>query len=68
MTSVKKTFQYGEHQYVIETGDIAWRPLNSSGINTLRIGLVVPSHRELTPPAGQFALRLADDLRRFAAV
>lgn len=52
----------------IETGDIVWRPLNSPGINTLRIGLLVPSNRELTPPAEQFSRRLVDDLHRFAAV
>jgi DNA-binding transcriptional LysR family regulator len=52
----------------IENGDIAWRPLNSSGVNTIRIGLVVPSQRDLTPPAEQFARRLVDDLHRFAAV
>ncbi len=51
----------------IENGDIAWRPLNSVGINTIRIGLVVPSQRDLTPPAEQFARRLVDDLRRLAA-
>jgi len=52
----------------IENGDIAWRPLNSTGINTIRIGLVVPSQRDLTPPAEQFARRLVDDLHRLAAV
>lgn len=52
----------------IEKGDLAWRPLNSPGINTLRIGLVVSAQRELSPPAEQFARRLADDLHRFAAV
>jgi DNA-binding transcriptional LysR family regulator len=52
----------------IEKGDIAWRPLNSSGVNTIRIGLVVPAQRDLTPPAEQFARRLVDDLHRFAAV
>jgi DNA-binding transcriptional LysR family regulator len=52
----------------IEKGDIAWRPLNSTGVNTIRIGLVVPSQRDLTPPAEQFARRLVDDLHRFAAV
>jgi DNA-binding transcriptional LysR family regulator len=52
----------------IENGDIAWRPLSSAGVNTIRIGLVVPSQRDLTPPAEQFARRLVDDLHRFAAV
>jgi DNA-binding transcriptional LysR family regulator len=52
----------------IENGDIAWRPLNSAGVNTIRIGLVVPSQRDLSPPAEQFARRLVDDLHRFAAV
>lgn len=52
----------------IEKGDLAWRPLNSPGINTVRIGLVVSAQRELSPPAEQFARRLADDLHRFAAV
>ena len=52
----------------IERGDLAWRPLNSAGINTLRIGLVVSAQRDLSPPAEQFARRLADDLHRFAAV
>jgi DNA-binding transcriptional LysR family regulator len=52
----------------IEKGDIAWRPLNSSGVNTIRIGLVVSAQRDLTPPAQQFARRLLEDLHRFAAV
>ena len=52
----------------IEKGDLAWRPLNSPGINTLRIGLVVSAQRDLSPPAEQFARRLVDDLHRFAAV
>jgi len=52
----------------IENGDIAWRPLNSAGVNTIRIGLVVPSQRDLTPPAEQFARRLVDDLHRLAVV
>jgi DNA-binding transcriptional LysR family regulator len=52
----------------IEKGDLAWRPLNSPGLNTLRIGLVVSAQRELSPPAEQFARRLVDDLHRFAAV
>ena len=50
----------------IETGQIAWRPINSRGINSLRIGLVVPANRELSPPAAHFARQLADDLHRFA--
>jgi len=52
----------------IEKGELAWRPLNSPGINTLRIGLVVSAQRDLSPPAEQFARRLVDDLHRFAAV
>ena len=52
----------------IEKGELAWRPLNSPGLNTLRIGLVVSAQRGLSPPAEQFARRLADDLHRFAAV
>lgn len=52
----------------IEQGDLAWRPLNSPGINTLRIGLVVSAQRGLSPPAEQFARRLVDDLHKFAAV
>ncbi len=52
----------------IEKGDIAWRPLSSPGINTLRLGLVAPSHRQLSPPAEQLARLLIEDLRRFAAV
>lgn len=51
----------------IETGQVAWRPINSRGINALKIGLVVPAHRDLSPPAAQFARQLAEDLHRFAA-
>jgi hypothetical protein len=47
---------------------MAWRPLNSPGINALRLGLVVPAHRDLSAPALQLAKRLADDLHRFAAI
>ncbi len=52
----------------IEKGEMAWRPLNSPGINALRIGLIVPALRDLSPPAQQLARRLADDLHRFAAI
>jgi DNA-binding transcriptional LysR family regulator len=52
----------------IEKGDLAWRPLSSPGVNTLRIGVVVSAQRELSPPAEQFARCLMDDLHRFAAV
>ncbi|KPL54136.1 LysR family transcriptional regulator [Prosthecomicrobium hirschii] len=52
----------------IEQGDIAWRPLNSPAINTLKLGLVVPSQRDLSPPASQLARRLAEDLNKLAAV
>lgn len=51
----------------IETGQVAWRPINSPGINALRIGLVLPAHRDLSPPAAQFARQLADDINRLAA-
>jgi DNA-binding transcriptional LysR family regulator len=51
----------------IETGELAWRPFVSQGINQLRIGLLVPATRALSPPAQQLARRLADDLHRFAA-
>ncbi|MBL8589076.1 MAG: LysR family transcriptional regulator [Methylobacteriaceae bacterium] len=51
----------------IEKGDIAWRPLDSPGVATLRLGLAAPAQRELGPPAAQLVRRLADDLRRFAA-
>lgn len=49
----------------IESGEIVWRPLTSPGINTLRIGLVAPATRDLSPVARQFARRLVEDLDRF---
>jgi DNA-binding transcriptional LysR family regulator len=51
----------------IEQGEIAWRPLNSASINTLRLGIVAAANRPLTPAAEQLARRLADDLLKFAA-
>ncbi len=52
----------------IEQGSIAWRPLVSAQVNTLRLGLVVPANRSLSPPADQLARRLSDDLHRYAAI
>lgn len=52
----------------IESGQIAWRPINSAGVNALKIGLLAPAHRELSPPAAQFARRLVDDFNRLAAI
>ncbi len=52
----------------IETGELTWRPFTSPGINRLRIGLLVPSSRSLSPPAQQLSRRLVDDLHRFASV
>lgn len=52
----------------IETGTIAWRPLSSPGLQTLRLGLLVPANRMLGASARQLAARLAEDLRRYAGV
>ena len=52
----------------IERGDLVWRPLDSPGIRSLRLGLVVPANRPLSPPAEQLARRLIEELQRFAAV
>lgn len=51
----------------IEMGEIVWRPLISERINTLRLGLVVPATRELSPPAEQLTRRLVEELNRYAA-
>lgn len=51
----------------IDTGQIAWRPINSAGINALKIGLIVPTSRDLSPPAAQFARLLADELNFLAS-
>lgn len=51
----------------IEVGEIAWRPLTSPLINSLRLGIVVPANRPLAPAAEQLARRLADDLVKLAA-
>ncbi|MEJ1158675.1 LysR family transcriptional regulator [Prosthecomicrobium sp. N25] len=52
----------------IEQGDLAWRPLASAAINTLRLGLLVSPHRDLSPAAQQLARRLSEDLHKFAAI
>ena len=51
----------------IDNGDIAWRPLISEGINKLKLGLLVPAQRELSPPVEQLTRRLVEDLHRYAA-
>ncbi|MCP8940136.1 LysR family transcriptional regulator [Alsobacter sp. SYSU M60028] len=48
----------------IEAGTVAWRPMASPGINKLRLGLLAPSARAMSPPAEQLARRLADGLSR----
>ena len=52
----------------IEKGELVWRPFNSAGVNRLRIGLLVPAARAMSPPAQQLARRLATDLDRFASM
>lgn len=52
----------------IERGELVWRPFDSAGVNSLRIGLLVPSTRTMSPPAQQLARRLATDLDRFASL
>jgi hypothetical protein len=52
----------------IEQGSIAWRPLVSAQVKRLRLGLVVPANRSLSPPADQLARRLSDDLHRYGAI
>ncbi|MHB2169091.1 LysR family transcriptional regulator [Alsobacter sp. R-9] len=51
----------------LESGELAWRPFTSPGVNRLRIGLLVPAQRTLSPPAQQLARRLVDDLHRFSS-
>jgi len=51
----------------IETGQIAWRPINSPAINSLKIGMILPANRDLSPPAAQFARQLSDDLHHLVA-
>jgi DNA-binding transcriptional LysR family regulator len=50
----------------IERGELAWRPFKSPAINRLKLGVLVPSGRSLSPPAQHIVRRLTDDLRRFA--
>ncbi|HEX2556447.1 MAG TPA: LysR family transcriptional regulator [Microvirga sp.] len=50
----------------IESGELAWRPFKSPAINQLKLGMLTPSSRSLSPPAQQLARSLAEDLRRFA--
>jgi hypothetical protein len=52
----------------IDRGDIVWRPLASAGVNTLRLGIVIPASRALSPPAEQLSRRLSDDLHRYGGV
>ena len=52
----------------IEAGDIIWRPIASPGINQLRIGLLVPATRAMSPPAQQLARHLADYLNRLGSI
>lgn len=47
----------------IADGEIAWRPFASTRINTLRLGLIVPSSRPLPFAAAAFAARLANSLQ-----
>ncbi len=54
--------------YEIEQGDVVWRPLASPGVNTVRLGIVIPANRSLSPPAEQLSKRLSDDLHHYAAV
>lgn len=47
----------------IADGEIAWRPFASPRINTLRLGLVVPTSRALPFAASALARRLSAELR-----
>lgn len=48
----------------IAEGELAWRPFASGPINTLKLGLVVPTSRKLTSVARALTERLAGDLQR----
>ncbi len=53
----------------IEAGDLVWRPFSLAGRSTsLRIGLLVPATRAMSPPAQQLARHLADDLNRLGSI
>ena len=52
----------------IERGDLVWRPFTSPGINRLRIGILVPAARAMSPPAQQLTRRLAAELDKFAGL
>jgi DNA-binding transcriptional LysR family regulator len=52
----------------IAEGSLAWRPLASPGVNTLRIGIMTPTQRALSPPAAQLAKRLTSDMRALIAL
>ena len=47
----------------IANGEVVWRPLASRRINTLRLGLVIPTARPLTAVAKAFVERLGEALR-----
>jgi LysR substrate binding domain len=52
----------------IDQGNVVWRLLASPGVNTVRLGMVIPANRALSRPAKRLSRRSCDDLHRYDAV
>lgn len=47
----------------IERGEVVWRPLANPAINTIEVGIVIPSHRSLSHVTQQFLERITRRLK-----
>ena len=47
----------------LASGDVAWRPLANAAINRIEVGIVIPSHRNLSHVTRQFLERITRRLK-----
>ena len=48
----------------LERGEVVWRPLANKAINTIGVGILIPSHRSLSHVTGQFLERITRRLKQ----
>jgi DNA-binding transcriptional LysR family regulator len=48
----------------LERGEVVWRPLANKAINTIGVGILIPSHRSLSHVTRQFLERITRRLKQ----
>ena len=51
----------------IDRGEVVWRPLANKAINQIAVGILIPSHRNLSHVTRQFLERITRRLKQLEA-